>query len=72
MATGVGCRAARATHIDAPVYFITQLVPESQLEVDYVASEENDPDMLTKPLGPVSFEGLVNCLGIGGVSEDEC
>lgn len=52
-ARGERCPSARAKDTDFRVHFIMQLVSESQLEVAWVAIEENHADMLTKSLGPI-------------------
>lgn len=71
-ATGERCPSGRAKHIDVSVHFIRELVQAAKLKVPYVASEENDADIMTKPLGPALFAGILKRLGLGGASEEEC
>lgn len=71
-ATGERCPSGRAKHIDVRVHFIRELISKSILNVDYVASEENDADILTKPLGPKLFMDILGRLGLGGATEEEC
>ncbi len=42
------------------------------LEVVYVPTEDNDSDILTKPLGPTLLRGIMDRLGLGGAIEEEC
>ena len=44
----------------------------AKLIVTYVASEENDAGILTKPLGPALFVGSVLRLGLVGDPREEC
>ena len=50
-ATGERCPSGIANHIDVRVHFIRELLKAAKLIVTYVASEENDADILTNPLG---------------------
>ena len=71
-ATGEKCPSGRAKHIDVRVHFIRELVQHTQLKVSHVASEENDADMLTKPLGPQNLRRIVKRIRLGGAIEEEC
>ena len=71
-AIGERCPSSRAKHIDVRVHFIRELVEKSGLKVTYVSTEENDADMLTKPLGPVLLNGILPRIGLGGAIEEEC
>lgn len=41
----------RSKHIDLRYYFLRELVSEGKISFQYVRSEENLADMLTKPIG---------------------
>ena len=61
-ATAERCPSGRAKHINVRVHFIRELFKAAKLIVTYVASEENDADILTKPLGPALFIGVLTGL----------
>ena len=65
-ATSEKCPSKRAKHIDVRVHFIRGLVKKLVVEVGYVPTDENDADMLTKPLGPRALDGIRTRLGLGG------
>ena len=73
-ATGERCPSGRAKHIDVRVHFVRNLVKENKIEIEYVPTELNDADMLTKPLGPKILGGIIDRIGIGvgGALEEEC
>ena len=49
---------ARTKHIDIKHHFIREHVAAGDIELRWVPSEDNEADMLTKPLGRVAFEAL--------------
>lgn len=65
-AVGEKCPSGRAKHIDVRVHFIRELVNKSAISVTHVPSEDNDADMLTKPLGPVKLKSIIGRIGLGG------
>ncbi len=71
-ATGEKCPSGRAKHIDVRVHFIRGLVKDGIIDVDYIPSESNDADMLTKPLGPRLLGGILTRIGLGETLEEEC
>ena len=71
-ATAERCPSGRAKHIDVRVHFIRELVKAAKLIVTYLASEENDADILTNPLGPALFIGILIRLGLVGHPKEEC
>ena len=71
-AVGEKCPSGRAKHIDVRIHFIRELVEKSEISVDYVPSEDNDADMLTKPLSPAKLEIILGRIGFGGEIEEEC
>jgi len=71
-ATAERCPSGRAKHIDVRVHYIRELVRESTLSVTYVPSDQNDSDVLTKPLGPQLLENILKRVGLGGAIEEEC
>jgi len=71
-ATAERCPSGRAKHIDVRVHYNRELVRESTLSVTYVPSDQNDSDVLTKPLGPQLLENILKRVGLGGAIEEEC
>lgn len=61
----------RAKHIDVRIHFIRNLVKEMLVVIVYVPSEDNDSDILTKPLGPAIFQKIRIRLGLGAEIEEE-
>ena len=66
------CPSTRAKHIDVRMQFIRELVKKSLVDVVYVPSEENDADMLTKPLGPATLHEIRKRILLGGETEEDC
>jgi hypothetical protein len=54
----------RSKHIDTKYHFIRECVEDGQLDVEYVRTEEQLADILTKALGFVRFIELRRLLGI--------
>jgi hypothetical protein len=54
----------RSKHIDTKYHFIRECVEDGQLDVEYVRTEEQLADILTKALGFVRFIELQRLLGI--------
>ena len=54
----------RAKHIDVRVHFIRDLVKNEDIDVSYISSEENDADILTKPLGRITLEMIRSRIGV--------
>ena len=71
-ATGERPPSTRAKHIDVKVHFIRDLVKDNVVSVEYVASEKNDADALTKPLGPNTLKMILERISFGGAVEEEC
>ena len=59
---------SRAKHIDLRYYYVRELVEEKKISVNFVPSKENIADFLTKPLGRVLFNRLVNLAFSGAIS----
>lgn len=57
----------RAKHIDISQHFVRHLYDEGKVELEYVPSEENVADILTKPLGRIVFERLRSRLMVSGL-----
>ena len=64
--------SGRAKHIDVHMHFIRELVTKGFIDVLYVPSEDNDADMLRKPLGRLPLETIMGRLHLGGEVEEEC
>lgn len=71
-ATGERSPSGRAKHIEVKVHFIRDLVKNMDINIQYVASEDNDADVLTKPLGPRCLGKVMQRLYFGGALEEEC
>lgn len=71
-ASGEKCPSSRAKHIDVRVHLIRQFVTNCTLEVVYIPSEENDADMLTKPIGPILLKQSTKRVGLVSGIEEEC
>ena len=54
----------RTKHVDIKFYFIRDLIEEGTIKLYYVASENNNADILTKSLDRVKFEKLRIELGV--------
>ena len=64
--------SGRAKHIDVQMHFIRELVKNDVIDVVYVPTEDNDADILTKPLGRVLMNMIMKRLRLGGTAEEEC
>ena len=64
--------SGRAKHIDIHMHFIRDFVKDGTIDVVYVPTEDNDADMLTKPLGRVAMQSIMKRLSLGGEVEEEC
>ena len=66
----------RSKHIDVAVHFIRDLVRSKRVKVPYAPTDENVSDGMTKPLGRLAFERMIEMLGMSHVSgdgsEEEC
>ena len=71
-ATGERCASGRAKHIDVRIHYIRDLVQQRVLEVEYIASGDNDADMLTKPLGRIALRNVCGRIGLGSTAAEEC
>ncbi|KAK6152772.1 hypothetical protein DH2020_012411 [Rehmannia glutinosa] len=49
---------ARTKHIEIDVHFIREKVQQKEVEVQFVPSEDQPADLLTKPMSPARFETL--------------
>ena len=70
-ATGDRSPSSRAKHIEVRVHFIREFVSSSPLKLEYVPSEENYADLLTKPLGPTVLKRILSLSGLGGAVEED-
>ena len=61
----------RAKHIDVRVHSVRDLVAKKIVEVTHVSSEENDADMLTKPLGRVKLKTIMDRIWLRCAVEEE-
>lgn len=54
----------RSKHIDIRFHFIRECVENGEITVEFVPSEEQKADILTKPLGRLKFEVMRDLLGV--------
>lgn len=54
----------RSKHIDTRYHFVRQCVEEEKIEIEFISSEHQLADILTKPLGRVRFLELRSKLGL--------
>lgn len=59
----------RCKHIHTRYHFICDCVKKEEIEVDYVRSEEQLADILTKPLGRQKFIELREKIGLKDVTK---
>lgn len=58
------CTNRRNKHIDITFHYVRDAANNGEADVGYVATSEMDADLLTKPLGRVTFERLRTLCGI--------
>ena len=63
---------SRAKHIDVRWHFIRDLVKKDIVQVNHVASEDNDADLLTKPLTRDLFENAISRIELQRAVEEKC
>ncbi|KYM94367.1 Copia protein [Cyphomyrmex costatus] len=54
----------RSKHIDVRFHYVRERVQEQQLKIEYIPSEEQVADILTKPVPRVRNERLRRMLGM--------
>jgi hypothetical protein len=54
----------RSKHIETPYHYICDMVQRGALKLQYISTDEQVADMLTKPLSRVKFECFRDKLGI--------
>lgn len=54
----------RTKHIDIRYNFVRHCVYEGLIQLEYISTEDNLADVLTKPLPRVKFERCVSGLGL--------
>jgi hypothetical protein len=59
----------RSKHIDVRYYLIREYEQTSQIAVDFIRTEEQLGDILTKPLCKIKFRELCNKIGLNLQSE---
>ena len=57
----------RSKHIETRYHLIRDYVEQGDLEIDYVNTEAQLADILTKALGRVRFQGLRNRIGVAEI-----
>jgi hypothetical protein len=62
-----GLTSYRTKHIDTKFHFIREKYERGEIGVDYVCSENQVADILTKALGRLKFEKLRDCMGLSSV-----
>lgn len=60
--------SSRIKHLDVKRCFVHDMVKKKEVKLKYCPSEENDADLLTKPLTPVRFKIIKSRIGLTGVN----
>ena len=55
---------SRCKHIDIKLHFVRDQVAEKEIQLEYIATEEQKADILTKALNQPMFEKLRRKLGV--------
>jgi hypothetical protein len=58
----------RSKHIDLRYHLIRDYVERGELDVDYVSTETQLADILTKALGRIRFQELKNRIGVAAIN----
>ena len=58
-------------HINLQYHFIHEAVEDSKISVNYIPTDQNVSDVLTKLLTKLKFQGFVEMLGLGGLEKWE-
>lgn len=64
--------SARTKHIDVRLHLIRDLVHKCSMIVVHVATDRNDADILTKPVGYAILRKTLNRIGLGALDAEEC
>ena len=59
----------RSKHIDTRYHYMRDCIEEGKIEVEYVSTEDQLADILTKPLGRVKFLEMRKKIGLRVVKE---
>lgn len=54
----------RSKHIDTRYHFIRQCIEEKKVEVEFISTDEQVADILTKPLARIKFQEFRNKAGV--------
>lgn len=60
---------ARTKHIERQVHFVRHHIKENRISVNFVKSQEQVADILTKPLAPQKFKDMRDMLGLTTLEE---
>ena len=60
---------SRTKHIDLRYHFIREAVDDAKIKVEYVPTEDNIADILTKSLAKPKFTRFIAMLGLGRLNE---
>jgi len=61
---------ARTKHIERQIHFVRHHIKKQRIAVNYIKSQDQVADILTKPLTPQKFREMRNMLGLTTI--DEC
>ena len=73
-ATGEKSPYKRSKHIDVAVHYIRDIARSGKVNVQYVPTDKNVSDGMTKPLGKIAFKKMLDMFGmslVGDASEEE-
>jgi hypothetical protein len=54
----------RAKHIDLRYHFIRHVLENNQISIDYIPTEKQPADLLTKALGPLKHQRCLDLMGL--------
>lgn len=63
-----GCQTQRCKQIDIKHHFIRDILEKNIMNIEYVSTEENIADLLTKPLKEVKVRRFAKALGLKGAT----
>jgi ribosome maturation protein Sdo1 len=60
----------RTKHVEIKTHYISDMIKEGKIDIQYLKSENQLADTLTKPLGKIKFQKFRKGLGVVDLSEN--
>ena len=60
----------RTRHFDLRLEFVREMIDDNMMKIEYVNTEKNPADMLTKVLGKNKHEKFVRMIGLGNIESE--